>query len=246
MIYLGADGHYYQGVYTPSAGWDDATTSAEPTTGNTVTGKSAPSAASVGTSLVFGFTGDDGTLDRDMKSGTAWGDVAAIPGAATFASAPTLIAFDNGGTHDLMMVYTGSDLALHSVTRTASNKAWNSPIIVDNSAQPSGTTSVAPMTNGRAMAVYVGANSKPYWTVYDPTKVTPWSAPAELVAGKNPLVASVPVVVEGKCGAADATAVYADQAGGVHVMRFVSGAWSGPFAVPGIAKASWVGVGERS
>jgi hypothetical protein len=245
MIYLGADGHYYEGVYTPSTGWDDATTSAEPLTGNTVPGKSPPSAATVGTSLAFGFTGNDGTLNRESKSSTGWGDVLVIPGVAAFAGAPTLIALD-GGAHDLMMVYTGSDLALHSVARTASNKAWNTPIIVDNSAQPSGTTNVSPMTNGRAMAIYVGTNGKPYWSAYDPTKVTPWSAPSELVVGKNPLVAGVPAVVEGKCGAADATAVYADQAGGVYVMRFANGVWSGPFAVPGIAKASWVGVGERS
>src|SRR5262249_4808273 len=156
---------YYSGVYSSASGWDDATTSAEPTgdAASAVPGKTAPSLASAGTSLVFGFCGSDGSLDRETKGSTTWGAATAITGASTDGSPRTLIAFDAGGAHDLMTVYIGSDFFMHSTTRTASNKAWSPPILANAAAQPGGRISLAPMTNGRAMALFTGTNAKPYW-----------------------------------------------------------------------------------
>lgn len=76
-----------------------------------------------------------------------------------------------------------------------------------------------------------------------------WSAsggfapPAELVAGKNPELASVPSVARGQCGS-DATAAYVQKDGLVKILRLTAGAMSGPFDVGGITNVTFAGVGE--
>ena len=67
---------------------------------------------------------------------------------------------------------------------------------------------------------------------------------AELVAGKNPELASVPSITRGGCGS-DATIAYAQKTDGlVKIVRYVGGAMTGPYDVGGLSKATWVGVGE--
>jgi hypothetical protein len=241
MVYRGLDGAYYGGTW--SGGWDDATTPAEPIPdAGPVSGRSGPALAAVGSSLVYGFATPDGKLARVSSSSSSWGAPITISSATTYMSEPAITAM-NGGTKDLLMVYIGGDLALHSVTREASNKAWNAPIIVDDSAQPNEPPAVAPMSNGRAMTIWKSPNGQPFYSIYDPTLAAPWSAPAELVAGANPAVTGTPAIAESKCGA-DVVVAYSEAGGNVSIMRYAGGAWSGPFAVGGMSKLTFVGVAE--
>jgi len=234
-------GGYYVGTW--SGGWDDATNAAEPIPdAGPLAGRSGPALAAVGSSLVYGFATPDGKLSRVSSSTSSWGSPIAISSASTYMSQPAMTAM-NGGTKDLLMVYIGSDLALHSVTREASNKAWNTPVLVDDAAQPSEAPAVAPMSNGRAMAVWKASNGQAFYSVYDPTLAAPWSAPAELVAGQNPLVTGTPAIAESKCGA-DLVVAYSEDGGDVSIMRYTAGNWAGPFTVCGMSKLTFVGVGE--
>jgi hypothetical protein len=246
VFYLGANDTHFEGTYTAAAGWNAATSAIpSPTTdgGVAVAGKSAPVAAALGGSHVIAFTGADTKVVRQTLAGSTWGAPLAIPNAAAFPQPPALVAMD-GGTKDLLLVYVGADLLLHSTTREASNKVWNTAIVVDTAASPSAPPELAPMTGGRAMLLFKGANEQAYVSVYDPTKVKPWSVPAELVPGKNPVVVNTPSVNQGRCGG-DATVAYAERDRGVGVMRYeTNGTWTGPFEVPGLLSITFVGAGE--
>jgi hypothetical protein len=247
VFYLGANNTHFEGSYTSATGWNAATTAIPSPTnvdgGVVVPGKSAPAAAAVGTSAVIGYTGTDTKLARQTYSGGSWGGPITIPSADAFAQPPAMVPMD-GGTKDLLLVYVGADLLLHSTTREQSNKAWNTAILVDSAASPNEPPELAPMPNGRAMLVFKASNNQAYFSVYDPTKTKPWSVPAELVAGKNPVVVNTPSVVEGHCGS-DATVAYSEVGAGVSLMRYdAAGAWTGPFAVPGLTGMTFVGAGE--
>jgi hypothetical protein len=244
MVYRGMDGAFYAGTW--SGGWDDATASAEQgSDAGPTAGRSGPALGAVGSSLVYGFATPDGKLARvsSSSSSSSWGAALTISSATTLMSQPAMATM-NGGSKDLLMVYTGSDLALHSVTRDASNKAWNTPVLVDDSAQPSDSPAVAPMSNGRAMVVWKASNGQAFWSLYDPTLAAPWSAPAELVLGANPMVTGTPAIAEGKCGSAEIVVAYSEQGGDVSVLTYAGGQWTGPFAVGGMSKLTYVGVAE--
>ncbi len=240
MVYRGLDGLFYAGTY--NAGWDDATSPAEPAGDAGSVRRSAPSLAAVGSSLVFGFVTDDQGLNRVSSSGSTWGAPLKVPAATAYFDAPALVAM-NGGSADLIMLYTGTDFALHSVTRAASNKAWSSPVVVDDSAQPIEPPAVVEMANGRAMVVWKASNDQAFYSIYDPGAAMPWSAPAGIVPNKNPTVTSTPAIAESKCGA-EIVLAYSEQGGGVSLMRYASGAWKGPYPVGGMSNVTYVGVGE--
>ena len=246
LFYLGANNTHFEGSYTAASGWNNA---AMPIPGAVadgggagVPGKSAPAAAAVGASSVIAYSGSDAKLARQTYSGS-WGAPLPIVGADAFAQAPAMVAMDGGGK-DLLLVYVGTDLLLHSAARDGSTKAWAAPQLVDSAASPSEPPELAPMTNGRAMLVWKGADGRPYFSVFDATKPKPWSIPAELVAGRNPTVRTAPAVVEGRCGS-DATVTYVEQGGSVNVLRYeASGSWTGPFVVPAMTGMTFAGVGE--
>jgi hypothetical protein len=149
----------------------------------------------------------------------------------------------NGGQNDLLLVYEGSDLALHAVTRDAASKGWSTPALVDDAAQPAETPAVASMSNGRAMLVFKATNGQPFYSIFDPAQSRPWSAPAELVMGKNPTVKSTPAIAPSNCGA-EIVVAYAEDGLGVSIVRYSAGSWAGPYPVGGMTKATYVGVGE--
>lgn len=246
IYYLGADNTQFEGTYTATAGWDDATTAVPSPVvdgGVSIPGKSAPAAASVGLSNVIAYSGSNEALARQTYTSGAWGTPIAIASATAFEQAPALVALNGSTTKDMLMVYVGADLLLHSTTRASSNKAWNTAILVDTAASPSGVPQLAALPNGRAMLVWRAANGEPFFSVYDSAMVTPWSAPAELLPGRNPNLANPPSVVPGRCGS-EATAAYAEQGGNVSIVLYQNGVWTGPFAVPGMTKMTYAGAGE--
>jgi hypothetical protein len=136
------------------------------------------------------------------------------------------------------------DLALHSVTREASNKVWNTAALIDDTAQTNDTPAVAALPGGKAIAIWRAVNKLAFYSIFDPGKVSPWSAPAELVAGANPALAATPVVAPAKCDGSDAVVAFSVEGAGVSVMHYAGGAWTGPFPVGGMNKLTYVGVGE--
>ncbi len=243
MVYLGADGTYHMGTYG-AAGWDDATAVAEPTGGITVPGKSPPAVSAISTSVVMTLAGNDGTLARTTYSSSAWSTLGKFTNANAYESQPSMVALDTGGAKDLLLVYTGNDILLHWVTRDSATHNWGTPAVVDSAAATAGAssseTSLAAMPGGKAMLVWRGSNNAGYYSIWDPSKG--FAAPQELLSG-DPELASSPVVTRGACGS-DVTVAYAKKAGGVELMRYAGGTWSGPFTVGGITKATYVGVGE--
>ncbi len=240
VVYLGLDGLFYAGTY--AGGWDAANTLAEPTGGSAIPGKSAPALASVGSSLVYAFTGSDSSLNRALSSGSGFAAPNKILSTA-YAAPPAMTAM-NGGVKDLLAVFTGSDLALHSVTRESSNKTWNTSVLVNDTAQTNDTPTVVALPGGKAMAIWRAVSKQGFYSIFDPTKVTPWSPPAELVTGANPTLAATPVAVPAKCAGADAVIAYAQEGAGVSVLHYTNGVFSGPYPVPGMSSLTYLGVGE--
>ena len=240
VVYLGLDGLFYAGTY--ATGWDTADTLAEPAAGSGVPGKSSPALAAVGTSLVYAFTGSDGSLEKALSSGSGFAAPTKILSTA-YAAAPAMVAM-NGGAKDLMIAYTGSDLALHTVTRESSNKAWNVSVLVNDAAQTNDPPALAALPGGKALVVWRAVDKHGYWSVYDPSMVSPWSAPAELVAGANPVLAATPTLAPSKCGSADVVIAYAEDGAGVSVLHYTAGVFAGPYLVPGMSKLTYLGVGE--
>ena len=125
----------------------------------------------------------------------------------------------------------------------ASNKTWATSQLIDDTAQTNDTPQVAALPGGGAIAVWRAVSGQAYFSVYDPAKTSPWSAPAELVAGNNPTVTSTPVLAQGKCGA-DVVAAYSEASGAVSVMHFANGTWTAPYPIGGMTNLTYVGVGE--
>ena len=245
VFYYGQDDHYHMGTYAAATGWDNALTAApiaeaSGDAGTPIPGKSAPTTAAVGSSITLAFTGDDGTIARETFSSGSWSAITKFSTAPAFPATPAVVALDGSGTSDELMVYAGQDLLLHVSTRAASNKVWSAAILFDTAAS-STELALAQLPGGKAMLVYRTSAKKGFYSVWAPG--TGFSTPAELVAGKNPDIASVPSVIRGQCGS-DATIAYAQKDGTVKILKYTGTTMAGPFDVGGITKASWVGVGE--
>lgn len=242
LFYLGTDGHFRTGIYSGTTGWDEATALAETTAdaGAPTPGNSAPAAAVVGSSITLAFSGGDGALARETYSSGSWSAVTKFSGVSAYDAAPAVVALDPGGPKDLLMVYSGADLLMHVATREASNKVWNTSTLFDTAAS-STEMALAALPGGKAMLVYRASNKQGYYSVW--SLATGFGLPAELVAGKNPELASAPSMTRGQCGS-DATLAYAQSDGLVRILRYTAGALNGPFEVAGIPRATFVGVGE--
>lgn len=243
-FYLNAsDGRYHMQAYTDATGWSDALgpgTVAEPSgdAGAPVSGKSAPAAAAVGSSITLAFTGDDGTLAREQYS-SSW-SFTKFTNATAYPSTPAIVGLDPAGTRNELLVYAGSDLLIHVVARVSSNNNWNAPILFDTAAS-STDFALQALPGGKAMLVYRAANNQAYYAVW--AESTGFGPPVPLVDGTNPELASVPSIARGQCGS-DVTIAYAQKDGLVKLLRYSAGTMTGPFDVGGITKATWVGVGE--
>lgn len=240
LVYLGQDASYHMGTYGGS-GWDDATAlaGASADAGAAIGGKSPPAVATAGSSMALLFTAQDGSLYRELFSGS-WSSFTKMASDA-YSVPPAVVGLEGSGAKDMLAVYSDASLTLRAMTRESSNKAWNTAVVVDTAAE-SIEMSLAPLPSGGALLVYLASNDKPYVSVWSPG--SGFSAPAELVPGKNPELAAAPSLARGQCGS-ELTLAYAEKNGGaVKVMRYAAAAWTGPFDVGGIANASWVGVGE--
>jgi hypothetical protein len=239
-----ADYKYFHGQFSGSA-WDGAN---DPVGGmvNQSFGPRAPSAAGAGGKLVLVQAGDDSLLYDQTWSGT-WAAASQHASAAIQKTIPPTITALDGGNEDLLVVYArNADYKIMSTAR--SNAVWSTPLLVDTNAFLSGSTNepvaLAPIGAGKAVMVYRGTDSKPYFSVYDPSKMPVWTAPAPVVGGTNPMVESLPSVAPGVCGA-DAIVAYAEVGGGVKVASMSGGAFGAPDAVPQTNGAKFVAVATR-
>jgi hypothetical protein len=242
-FFLGDDSKFHMATFGNS-GWDDGTALGESATSGSgsIPGKSAPAAAAISTSITVAFTGNDGTLARETYSSSSFSGVSKFPSVSTLPGAnPTVVALDAGAAKDYVMVYTGGDGVLRFTQRDSSSHSWNASTLVDAGALTSSSsdeTSLVAMDGGKAMLVYRGIDNKAYYSVYDTTGG--FSAPKPI---GTPELAGAPAATRGHCGS-DVSIAYAKADGPVEIMRFVSGAWTGPFPVGGITKATFVGIGE--
>lgn len=238
------DGRYHVQSYTDSAGWTPDALGpgavAEPSgdSGAPISGKSAPAAAAVASTLTLAFTGDDGTLAREQYS-SSWSQTK-FGGAAAYPAQPAIVALDPAAGREELLVYAGSDLLIHVAARVSTNHLWNTAILFDTAAS-STDLALQALPNGKALLVYKASDGHGYYSVW--TEATGFAAPTPLVAAGNPELASVPSIARGQCGS-EVTIAYAQKDGFVKILRYSAGTMSGPFDVGGITKATWVGVGE--
>jgi hypothetical protein len=244
LLYRGGDGKHYRGLFSAGA-WDAADTAVTSASVQSF-GPSSPTVAVLpGDALTIAYAGADQMLYRQTLTSTP---TTAVPQIGTTIATvrPELVAMVDGPRDALVVYASAGDYKLRSTARDAQTKLWSDPILIDPNAYTSEVISLAPMTRGRAMLVYKGANGKPYFSVYDPGAgaPSPWSVLAELVTGANPTVASSPAVALGACGE-DAVAAFAQDNGGVAVLRYLGGAWTAPAMVPGLLNFTSVGIAEH-
>jgi hypothetical protein len=249
-IFHASDGRYHASTYDQMFGWDAQPELIGSTTAPAITNGSAPTVVGAGTpdiplsAVMVGFTDSNSGIYREEWHGTTW---LSVPIKATSVLAanmrPSLVAL-TAGDYDLLSTWVGTDSAVHAATRTSHDhgSVWSNPSLVSAQAQPVEGPTAAALDGGRALLVYRDSSKKPFYTVFDPTKTPSWTDPAELVAGKNPTVASTPSVAKDGCGA-DAVVAYAEEDGVVAVMRFAKDAWSGPYIAPGLSKLTYASIG---
>ena len=245
-VYLGSDNKYYHAVYTGS--WDngaDHVAKANDAGPQSIGPRAAAAATPAGFAGFVIANVSDGTThtlyDQTWSVASGWGDGVNHPSTALSAIAPAMIAM-NGGTSDLLVVYANDATKLTATLRDASAKTWSAPVILDVNAFTNDPPALAPMSNGRAVLVYRGADNLPYVTTFDPARATPWSPPVALVAGTNPILATPPSIASGVCGD-DAVVVYVELGGAVKSTRFTGGSWTTP-AIVG-AGATYAAIATR-
>jgi hypothetical protein len=242
---MSVDYKFFHGQFSNSA-WDMASDPVGGSGPSQSYGPRAPSAAGVMNALVV-VQGGDNSILYDQTWNGSWQMASPHPSAAVQKTITPAVVALTGGNEDLLVVYARDvDYKLMSTSRSGGN--WSTPTLVDANAFLSGSTNepvaLAPMASGRAVMVYRGADSKPYFSIYDPSKTPAWTAPAALVSGANPSVDSLPSVAAGVCGA-DAVAAYVESGVGVKVTQLSSGMWSSPESVPMSSSAKYVAVATR-
>jgi hypothetical protein len=245
VVYFDGTSNLRFGVYGTS-GWDDALGNAGTPVdaGGETKGDPTATALSDGSVLVAWAAEAAGAstssiVTRSLSAAGNWLVPKTVADNA-FSGAVAATGIDGSATEDALVVYAGDDLVLRGASRLISNKTWKTPVVVDNAAI-SIEYRVVGLPGGRAMLVYLASNDTPFFSIYTPG--TGFSPPTELLPGKNPSLMTAPVLAKGRCGS-DVTAAYALKAGGaVKIVRYVGGAWVGPYDVKGIS-ASWAAVGE--
>lgn len=239
LFYPASDGPYRMGTYK-ATGWDEATTLVGPVDGGApLPGASAPAAATQASTIVLGFTGDEGSLGRQSFVSGLWTPVTK-QALNAYNVPPALVALEGAGPRDLLMVYVGQDLLLRAMTRDATTKAWGSPYLVDSAAHAIETSLVA-LPGGGALLAYLGANDTAYFTTWDSSKG--FAPPREMLPGKNPQLATVPALARGGCEG-DVLVTYAEKAGGVKLLTLAGPDTRGPYDVVGIPTVTWAAAGQ--
>jgi hypothetical protein len=239
LVYRGSNTDFYHGIYTAGA-WgpanDPVMASGEPED----TGPSAPSVAVVGSTLYAAYDGNDqGLYVESWTSAGGWAGAVPIAGAGTSGVPPTLIALTSGAA-DLLLVFevqTTNDLFSVTHTPGSGGGTWSAPVAVDPTANTANAVSLAPLTGGGAVMVYLGAlNSFPYFSIYAPAGATPWTVPASVYPSSLAL-ASAPTVAPGVCNV-DAIAALTEPAG-VEIVSLKSGAWGTPVLLGGTGATTY-------
>lgn len=244
VVYRGTNTLFYHGTYSGGA-WDGASDPVGPPHdgGTQSFGPSAPVVASSGGSLVVVQDGMDGLLYDQTWSG-AWQSASSHPSAMVSVVSPSIVTLSQsqaGTAYDVLVVLVHqTDFKLYWTGR--SSGTWTAPAPVDASALTNDPVSLAALPNGRAVLLYRGAGTdkSPYFSLFDPTASTAWTAPAPLVTPANPQLSSPPVAAAGVCGV-DAVAAYAG-ASGVQIVRLTGSTWSQPSSVPGTSGANFVAI----
>lgn len=239
------DYKYFHGTFT-SGSWDAANDPVGGSGPSQSYGPRGPAAAVASMQLVVAQAGDDSKLYDQTLAGT-WQAAVQHAGATIQKTIPPAMIAMTGGSAELLAVYArDADYKIMSTAR--SSGTWSTPALVDANAFLSGSTNepvaLAPLAGGKAVMVYRGTDSKAYFSRFDPAQSPAWTAPAPLVSGTNPAVASLPSVATGVCGA-DAVAAYVETGVGAKVVTLAGSAWSAPDAVPQTSAAQFVGVATR-
>lgn len=244
LIYQDKNFKFVHGTFA-SGMWNAANDPVGGNGNNQSFGPRAPSAAGAGMQLVIAQGGDDSVLYDQIWTGT-WQAAASHMAPIQKTIPPTLLALQ-GGAQDLLIVYPrNTDYKIMATARA--NNTWTTPVLVDANAFLSGSTNepvaLAAIGGGRAVMVFRGTDSKPYFSLYDPKQGNPWTAPAALVSGTNPNVDSLPSIATGVCGA-DAVAAYVESGAGVKVTALTGSTWSAPEPVPQSSGAKFVAIATK-
>ena len=243
LTYLGkADNKFYHGTFDGMA-WDAAQ---DPVGGSGAMqsfGPSAPSAAAAAGALIVAQGGNDGVLYTQTFD-TVWHTAQAQSGTQVeLGLRPTILAL-TGSAADLLVVYLRkTDRHLMFAARTLAT--WSAPAEVydtaGNVAFSDDPVALAPLAGGGAVVAFRGSDLKPYFSRWN---ATTWSAPAPLVAGTNPTLASPPSLAAGVCGG-DVLAAFVDTTGAVKVATLSGSSWSPPSPIVGAAGMTYVGVATK-
>jgi hypothetical protein len=238
VVYRGSDSKFYHGTFTGS--WDAA---ADPVGGSAAQsyGPSAPAAAWAG-GLVVVQDGSNGYLYDLALASSAWTATEhpqALVATQGAIPSPSVIAL-SGGTSDLLVVFAHQgDYKLTSQARASGT--WSAPALIDPNAYTTDPVALAALSGGRAVMVFRGGDQKAYFSLYNPSASSQWTAPAPLIAPNNPVIAGLPAVAPGICGD-DAVAVYPPAPGQARLVRLRGGSWVAPEAIPGTTASAFVGV----
>jgi hypothetical protein len=186
-------------------------------------GPSPAAIVAVGNDVLIAYTGNDGDLYDQTRSGGSWLAPHGHALGNSVEGTPTIVALDQGP--ELLVVFQRkpSD-ALSFATRTGGT--WSSADDVPD-ALTNDPVALAPLAGGRAVAAFRGTNAQIYTMVFDPSDTPSWSAPAPL-ATPNPTTPSSPALAPG-VNSADAELVYVDgSTQSVMHSRLTGSSWSAP------------------
>ena len=241
VLYQDAAFKYEHRKYVASA-WDSSDDPVGGAGSNQSFGAKAPSVAGAGADLVALQAGSDNLIYDQTWANASWAKAHQQANmAAENGIMPTIITLSGS---DLLAVYMRkSDFKIMSTVRTGGTWDTN-PTLLDANAFTNDAVAVASIGQGRALLVFRGSNDKvPYFSVYDPKKIPVWTTPSPVLAGK-PTIASTPSVYAGVCGD-EALVAYAKLSGGVELVHFAAGTFTGPVAVSGTAGATYAAVATK-
>ena len=207
-------------------------------------GARAASAASIGGKLVLAQVGGNAhvyaqTWDASWQpavDATGPFDAATGPG---LQDVPPVVVPLSGGAGDAMIVFLhAGDFTLMSTVRTGSG--WSAPLLVDKNAYTNAPVSVVPLSGGRAVLAWRGADGMAYFSLFGGTS---WGAPSPFLT-PNVAVFAAPALAPGVCGV-EALAALAEPTE-VSVLGLVGSTWTAAYpAIPASAGVTFVAMATR-
>ncbi len=240
--YLNPSHQYFHASFATA--WDTGADPVRPADASvTAFGPVRAAAAGTATDFVIAYEGNDlHPYAQTCTIGAGWDDGVALGAAVALASTPmSVVALGGGGASDLLAVYvdgegsgSGNNLHLFFVTRSAAQKTWSAPAMVNANAFTQGAPALTAMSGGRALLAWLGQSGGIYASVLD---AGVWSTPAAITSATP---SSTPALAPGVCGD-DAVAAYLS-AGTVYTTHFASGAWTSPAALVGASGVTSVAI----